>query len=150
MKKTSMKFIMKKIILFILLGIMGFFLFINFNEDKEKKMKLEVNEYTFEIELENNTSAKAFKEYVSKEKRVLSLDDYGNFEKVGDLGTSLPRNDETITTKEGDIILYLGNKLCLYYNQNTWDFTKLGHIKDTTYLKEALGKGSVTVTLYME
>ena len=140
---------MKKIILFILLGIMGFFLFINFNEDKEKKMKLEVNEYTFEIELENNTSAKAFKEYVSKEKRVLSLDDYGNFEKVGDLGTSLPRNDETITTKEGDIILYLGNKLCLYY-QNTWDFTKLGHIKDTTYLKEALGKGSVTVTLYME
>ena len=138
---------MKKIILFILLGIMGFFLFINFNEDKEKKMKLEVNEYTFEIELENNTSAKAFKEYVSKEKRVLSLDDYGNFEKVGDLGTILPRNDKTLTTKEGDIILYLGNKLCLYYNQNTWDFTKLGH---TTYLKEALGKGSVTVTLYME
>lgn len=108
---------MKKIILFILLGIMGFFLFINFNEDKEKKMKLEVNEYTFEIELENNTSAKAFKEYVSKEKRVLSLDDYGNFEKVGDLGTILPRNDKTLTTKEGDIILYLGNKLCLYYNQ---------------------------------
>lgn len=141
---------MKKIILFILLGIMGFFLFINFNEDKEKKMKLEVNEYTFEIELENNTSAKAFKEYVSKEKRVLSLDDYGNFEKVGDLGTILPRNDKTLTTKEGDIILYLGNKLCLYYNQNTWDFRKLGHIKDTTYLKEALGKGSVTVTLYME
>ena len=97
---------MKKIILFILLGIMGFFLFINFNEDKEKKMKLEVNEYTFEVELENNTSAKAFKEYVSKEKRVLSLDDYGNFEKVGDLGTILPRNDKTLTTKEGDIILY--------------------------------------------
>ena len=144
----SMKILM--IALFILLGIMGFFLFINFNEDKEKKMKLEVNEYTFEIELENNTSAKAFKEYVSKEKRVLSLDDYGNFEKVGDLGTILPRNDKTLTTKEGDIILYLGNKLCLYYNQNTWDFTKLGHIKDTTYLKEALGKGSVTVTLYME
>lgn len=113
-------------------------------------MRLEVNGYTFEIELENNTSAKAFKEYVSKEKRVLSLDDYGNFEKVGDLGTSLPRNDETMTTKEGDIILYLGNKLCLYYNQNTWDFTKLGHIKDTTHLKEAIGEGSVTVTLYME
>lgn len=141
---------MKKIILFILLGIMGFFLFINFNEDKEKKMRLEVNEYTFEIELENNTSAKAFKEYVSKEKRILSLDDYGNFEKVGDLGTTLPRNDKTLTTKEGDIILYLGNKLCLYYNQNTWDFTKLGHIKATTHLKEALGKGRVIVTLYME
>lgn len=91
-------------------------------------MLLEVNDYTFEVELENNTSAKALKEYVSKEKRTFSLDDYGNFEKVGDLG----------------------NKLCLYYNQNTWDFTKLGHIKDTTHLKEVLGKGSVQVTLLME
>lgn len=46
-------------------------------------MLLEVNGYTFEVELENNTSAKALKEYVSKEKRTLSLDDYGNFEKEG-------------------------------------------------------------------
>ena len=143
---------MKRIILVFVI-IAGLFLFANkpiHQKSIEKEwgreiMKLEVNGYTFEIELENNTSAN-----VSKEKRVLSLDDYGNFEKVGDLGTSLPRNDETITTKEGDIILYLGNKLCLYYNQNTWDFTKLGHIKDTTHLKEAIGKGSVTVTLYME
>lgn len=122
----------------------------NIKKEESEAMLLEVNGYTFEVELENNTSAKALKEYVSKEKRTLSLDDYGNFEKVGDLGITLPRNDETITTKEGDLILYLGNKLCLYYNQNTWDFTKLGHIKDTTHLKEVLGKGSVQVTLLME
>lgn len=144
---------MKKFILV----MVGLCLFINkpiYRKNIKKKeseaMLLEVNGYTFEVELENNTSAKALKEYVSKEKRTLSLDDYGNFEKVGDLGTTLPRNDKTLTTKEGDIILYLGNKLCLYYNQNTWDFTKLGHIKATTHLKEALGKGSVIVTLYME
>lgn len=122
----------------------------NIKKEESEAMLLEVNGYTFEVELENNTSAKALREYVSKEKRTLSLDDYGNFEKVGDLGITLPRNDETITTKEGDLILYLGNKLCLYYNQNTWDFTKLGHIKDTTHLKEVLGKGSVQVTLLME
>ena len=122
----------------------------NIKKNESEAMLLEVNDYTFEVELENNTSAKALKEYVSKEKRTLSLDDYGNFEKVGDLGITLPRNDETITTKEGDLILYLGNKLCLYYNQNTWDFTKLGHIKDTIHLKEVLGKGSVQVTLAME
>ena len=122
----------------------------NIKKKEREAMLLEVNGYTFEVELENNTSAKALKEYVSKEKRTLSLDDYGNFEKVGNLGITLPRNDETITTKEGDLILYLGNKLCLYYNQNTWDFTKLGHIKDTTHLKEVLGKGSVQVTLLME
>ena len=147
---------MKKFILLILV-IVGLCLFINkpiYRKNIKKKeseaMLLEVNDYTFEVELENNTSAEALKEYVSKEKRTLSLDDYGNFEKVGNLGITLPRNDETITTKEGDLILYLGNKLCLYYNQNTWDFTKLGHIKDTTHLKEVLGKGSVQVTLLME
>ena len=147
---------MKKYILLVLV-IVGLCLFINkpiyrknIKKEKSETMLLEVNGYTFEVELENNTSAKALKEYVSKEKRTLSLDDYGNFEKVGDLGITLPRNDETITTKEGDLILYLGNKLCLYYNQNTWDFTKLGHIKDTTHLKEVLGKGSVQVTLLME
>lgn len=147
---------MKKFILLILV-IVGLCLFINkpiyqknIKKEESEAMLLEVNGYTFEVELENNTSAKALKEYVSKEKRTLSLDDYGNFEKVGDLGITLPRNDETITTKEGDLILYLGNKLCLYYNQNTWDFTKLGHIKDTTHLKEVLGKGSVQVTLLMK
>ena len=145
---------MKKFILLILV-IVGLCLFINkpiyqknIKKEESEAMLLEVNGYT--VELENNTSAKALREYVSKEKRTLSLDDYGNFEKVGDLGITLPRNDETITTKEGDLILYLGNKLCLYYNQNTWDFTKLGHIKDTTHLKEVLGKGSVQVTLLME
>lgn len=147
---------MKKYILLVLV-IGGLCLFINkpihqkkIKKEESEAMLLEVNGYTFEVELENNTSAKALKEYVSKEKRTLSLDDYGNFEKEGNLGITLPRNDETITTKEGDLILYLGNKLCLYYNQNTWDFTKLSHIKDTTHLKEVLGKGSVTVTLYME
>ena len=147
---------MKKFILLILV-IVGLCLFINkpiyqknIKKEESEAMLLEVNGYTFEVELENNTSAKALREYVSKEKRTLSLDDYGNFEKVGDLGITLPRNDETITTKEGDLILYLGNKLCLYYNQNTWNFTKLGHIKDTTHLKEVLGKGSVQVTLLME
>ena len=147
---------MKKYILLVLVMV-GLCLFINkpiyqknIKKEESEAMLLEVNGYTFEVELENNTSAKALREYVSKEKRTLSLDDYGNFEKVGDLGITLPRNDETITTKEGDLILYLGNKLCLYYNQNTWDFTKLGHIKDTTHLKEVLGKGSVQVTLLME
>lgn len=147
---------MKKFILLVLV-IVGLCLFINkpihqknIKKEESEAMLLEVNDYTFEVELENNTSAKALKEYVSKEKRTLSLDDYGNFEKVGDLGITLPRNDETITTKEGDLILYLGNKLCLYYNQNTWNFTKLGHIKDTTHLKEAIGTGSVQVTLVME
>nr|MCR5816259.1 hypothetical protein [Ruminococcus sp.] len=78
----------------------------------------------------------------------IDMSDYGNFEKVGDLPQSLPTNDESITTAAGDIILYQGNKITIYYAENTWDFTKLGHIDNITQqeLKAILGDGDVTVT----
>ena len=77
------------------------------------------------------------------------MSDYGNFEKVGNLPQSLPKNDEKITTVPGDIILYQGNKITIYYAENTWDFTKLGHINNITQeeLKTLLGDGAVTVSL---
>ena len=76
------------------------------------------------------------------------MSDYANFEKVGPLGFSLPRNDKSITTTPGDIILYQGNQITIYYDTNTWNFTKLGKIEDVTQkeLKEILGNGDVTVT----
>lgn len=75
------------------------------------------------------------------------MHDYGNFEKVGKLPTTLPRNDELITTTSGDIILYLGNQITIYYDINTWNFTKLGHINDITQteLKTILGDSDVTI-----
>lgn len=77
---------------------------------------------------------------------------YANFEKVGSLGFSLPRNGEQITTEAGDIILYQGSQLVIYYDTNNWNFTKLGHIDDINQeeLKNILGKGNVTVTLSLE
>lgn len=80
------------------------------------------------------------------------MDDYGNFEKVGEIGATLPRNDVRITTEPGDIILYLGTRLCLYYSTNTYTFTRIGKIEDVTqeYLKSILGEGSVTVTFSLE
>jgi hypothetical protein len=76
------------------------------------------------------------------------MHDYGNMEKIGGLGKSLPSNDERITTKSGDLILYQGNALVIYYAPNTWTFTRLGTINDVTQeeLKLALGSGDVTVT----
>ncbi|MBP5362644.1 MAG: hypothetical protein J6Y71_06445, partial [Ruminococcus sp.] len=49
----------------------------------------------------------------------------------------------------GDIILYQGNKITIYYAENTWDFTKLGHINNITQeeLKTLLGDGDVAVSL---
>ena len=76
------------------------------------------------------------------------MEDYGNFEKVGNLGISLPRNDTRITTGPGDIILYQGNSITIYYDTNTWNFTQLGKIPVATreHLLSVLGKGTVTVT----
>ena len=80
---------------------------------------------------------------------TLSMNDYGNFEKVGSLGLTLPRNDKQITTKPGDIILYQGNQLTIYYDTNTWNFTKIGSIPNMTResMLDFLGIGPIQVTL---
>ena len=80
------------------------------------------------------------------------MHDYGNFEKVGDLPWELPTNDEEITTKPGDIILYQGNKITIYYDENQWNFTKIGKISyvDEEELREVLGDGDVTAEFSVE
>ncbi|KAK8892767.1 hypothetical protein M9Y10_030008 [Tritrichomonas musculus] len=102
--------------------------------------------------LVNNTSTDALKELLNQKPLTIEMNDYGNFEKVGPIGTTLPRNDVRITTEPGDIILYLGSNLCLYYNTNTYTFTRIGKIQDVTQddLKKILGDGSVTVTFSLE
>lgn len=96
--------------------------------------------------LADNSSATAFYQLLEKSPVTIKMSDYGNFEKVGPLGTSLPRNDTQITTSAGDIILYQGNQVTIYYDKNNWSFTRLGKIDDITQaqLKKILGKGDVT------
>lgn len=113
-------------------------------------MVITVGSYNFRVTLEENSSAEALKQYLANGPVTLTLDDYASMEKVGDLGTTLPRNDSQITTTRGDVILYLGDQLAIYYQNNSWNFTKLGHIDDAEKLEDALGKGSVEVTLSLE
>ena len=102
--------------------------------------------------LVDNSSATAFYELLKKGPLSVKMTDYGSFEKVGSLGTSLPRNDTQITTTAGDIILYQGNQITIYYDTNSWNFTRLGKVVSTgstttitqAELKKILGKGDVT------
>ena len=102
--------------------------------------------------LVDNSSAVAFYELLKKGPLTVDMHDYGNFEKVGPLGTTLPRNDTQITTTAGDIILYQGNQITIYYDTNSWNFTRLGKVVSTgsttsitqAELKKILGKGNVT------
>ncbi len=74
------------------------------------------------------------------------MDDYLGFEKVGSLGKSLTRSDKQTTTESGDIVLYSGNNIVIFYGSNSWSYTRFGKIDDLTDWENALGNGSVTVT----
>ena len=112
----------------------------------ETKIDISFNGHTYLATLADNTSAEAFAELLKSGPLTVSAHDYGSFEKVGDLGTTLPRNDEQITTSAGDIILYQGNQITVYYAENSWSFTRLGRIDDPSGLRDALGDGDVTIT----
>lgn len=113
---------------------------------------IQANDRLFYASFEDNSSAKALIEKLSAAELELQLHDYGDFEKVGSLPWELPRNDVSITTEPGDVILYQGDQITIYYGENTWSFTKLAHINGVTReeLLDALGDGDVTVCLWVE
>ena len=132
------------------------------NDNNQNKTNMESNTIkltieggkTFTATLEENSSAKALREQLAKGSITVEMNDYGDMEKVGSLGISLPRNDRQITTRPGDIILYLGNNLVIYYDTNSWDFTRIGKINGISTRKEMLdllgGTGKISITLSLE
>ena len=107
-----------------------------------------VNGKVLKILAAENSSADAFLDLLKSGDVPVEMHDYGSFEKVGPLGTTLPRNDEQITTEPGDVILYQGDQITIYYDVNNWSFTRLGKVQDLSQaeLKDILGSGNVTVT----
>lgn len=97
----------------------------------------------------DNSSSRALLERLENGALTLEMEDYGGFEKVASLGFSLPRNDTPTRTAPGDLILYQGHNLCIYYGTNSWNFTPLGKIENVpeAELKSILGNGSVRVTI---
>ncbi|NCA79840.1 MAG: hypothetical protein EOM76_06610 [Sphingobacteriia bacterium] len=120
------------------------------NYEKENgTITLCINGTTLTATLADNSSAEALKNLLEGGPLTIDMRDYAGMEKVGSLGTSLPTNNEQITTEAGDLILYLGNAFVIYYAPNTWNFTRLGKIQGVTAneLKKILGDGNVTITL---
>ncbi len=121
-------------------------------KENEIKMNVEVNGHLLTATLADNPSAKALAELIRSEPLTIEMNDYGSFEKVGKLPQNLPRSDESISTEVGDIMLYQGNQMTIFYDTNSWSYTKLGKIDNVTQaeLKEILGTGSVSVTFSLE
>ena len=119
------------------------------SKEEENVFYITVNGHTLTADFADNSSALAFRELLSEGALTVSMDDYGGFEKVGSLGTTLPRNDSWITTEPGDVILYQGSRITIYYDKNSWSFTRLGKVRDMTQaqLREALGAGEGEVEI---
>ena len=117
-------------------------------EGTDRMFYAHVNGKVLKILAAENSSADAFLDLLKSGDVPVEMHDYGSFEKVGPLGTTLPRNDEQITTEPGDVILYQGDQITIYYDVNNWSFTRLGKVQDLSQaeLKDILGSGNVTVT----
>lgn len=119
-------------------------------EDREEngtmKMNVAIGENTFPATLADNDAVGALMEMMESEPVVIQMSDYAGFEKVGPLGRSLPTSDSRTTTQAGDIVLYRGDQIVIFYGTNSWSYTRIGHIDDLTGWEEALGRGDVTVT----
>jgi hypothetical protein len=113
------------------------------------RMNITIGDNVLVATLVENSSVDALKEALSEGPITVNMRDYGGMEKVGSLGMDLPRNDEQIATEAGDIILFQGSALVIYYAPNSWNFTRLGklHHVTTEELREILGDGHVTITL---
>ena len=117
-------------------------------QEGDNDMQMMIGETPVTVAWENNESVEALKT-LAEEGLTIDMSMYGGFEQVGSIGQSLPRDDQQTTTSSGDIVLYSGNQMVVFYGSNSWAYTRLGHITDQTpeQMKVLLGSGDVTITL---
>ena len=149
---------MKKYLLVLIVFFMTFSVYAASNNQEVLSMKLSISissdsgNHTLSATLYDNSSSRALVELLQKGPVTIDMHDYGSFEKVGSLPWDLPRNDKQITTEPGDVILYQGNQITVYYDTNSWNFTRLARIGNTSKdeLLAALGDGGVSVKFSLE
>lgn len=134
---------MKKIIFLTLMTL------ISFMASSQTKVLLSVGGNTMTATLADNEATRELKELLEKGPITIQMNDYGGFEKVGELPQSFTTSNSQITTEPGDIMLYQGNNMVIFYGSNSWSYTRLGKIDGATAsnLKQFLGTGSISLTV---
>lgn len=118
-------------------------------EDETANMKLilKIDDIEVYVIWADNNSVKDLKN-LAKDGLAINMSKYGGFEQVGSIGSTLPSSDTRITTSPGDIVLYSSNQIVLFYDSNTWSYTKLGHINlSKSELTDLLGDEDVVISL---
>lgn len=116
----------------------------NNEEQTTMKMNVQVGNYTFTATLEENSAVQELVEMMQAGPVTIHMSDYSGFEKVGPLGKSLTTSNSQTTTVAGDIVLYNGNNIVMFYGSNSWSYTRIGKIDDLTDWAAALGSGDIT------
>ena len=121
-------------------------------DKEERTMQMMINGTPVNVLWEDSESVTALTALVQEAPLTIHMTPYGGFEQVGPIGRSLPRNDVQTVTESGDIVLYSGNQIVVFYGSNTWTYTRLGHITNKTPSEMAslLSGGAVTITIRME
>lgn len=117
------------------------------DETANMKLTLKIDDTEVDVIWADNDSVKALKN-LAKDGLTINMSKYGGFEQVGSIGSTLPSSDTRITTSPGDIVLYSSNQIVIFYDSNTWSYTKLGHINlSKSELTDLLGDEDVVVTI---
>ena len=118
-------------------------------DEKTFELQMTIGNTPVSVDWEDNEAVEALKDLCRNQPLTIQMSMYGGFEQVGSIGTALPQNDMRTTTSAGDIVLYSGDQMVVFYGSNSWAYTRLGHITDKTQaeLAELLSNGNVTVTL---
>lgn len=123
------------------------------NEDDEimnKTLFLKIGNTEVNVDWLDNDSVSALKK-LAKDSLIIEMHMYGGFEQVGSLESAITSADKKITTSPGDIVLYSSDQIVIFYDSNTWAYTKLGHINlSKNELADLLGNGDVTITISLK
>ena len=115
-------------------------------------MTMKIGDTKVNVDWEDNQAVEALRNMAEDGDVTIQMSMYGGFEQVGSIGQSLPRDDKQTTTSSGDVVLYSGNQMVVFYGSNSWSYTRLGHISDknTEDMTDLLSNGDVTITISVE
>ena len=115
-------------------------------------MIMKIGDTKVNVDWEDNQAVAALRDMAREGDVTIQMSMYGGFEQVGLLGQNLPRDDKQTTTTSGDVVLYSGNQVVVFYGSNSWSYTRLGHISDKNAedMTDLLSNGDVTITISIE
>ena len=119
-------------------------------ESSEREMNLYIDGNSIPVIWEDNESVKELMR-LAENGLTIKMSKYGGFEQVGRIGSSITRNDIQTTTRPGDIMLYSGNQIVMFYGTNSWAYTRLGRLDLTEKeLTELLSGKDIEIELKVE